>query len=501
MTLNKENIITLSVSELMKESDVSFGTSGARGRVDKMTDKVCYAYTFAFLQYLHEKGELEQGCNVGVAGDLRGSTERIMNAVACAVIDLGCHPVNYGRIPSPAIAFLGLQRNIPTVMVTGSHIPDDRNGIKFNKVDGEILKDDEERICAQNIVFSSDLFSDNGVFSSSVNCLGVVDQGAANLYVQRYLDFFRPDVLDGMKVGLYEHSGVGRDLLYKILKSLGANVVRLNRSDVFIPVDTEAIREEDVRLAINWVREHDLDAIVSTDGDADRPLVGTEQGEWFRGDVAGILCSAYLGVDNVVTPVSSNSAVESCGLFKSVYRTRIGSPYVISGMQQAIANGGDVVAGYEANGGFLLATRIERGGKTLEILPTRDAVIVILSLLADARGQGKKLSSLADNLPARFTASDRVKEFPTKLSREFISKLIDAEESQAIEAEFGDLCGKVESIDLTDGLRIKFHNNEIIHLRPSGNAPEFRCYNEADTQERVEELNAECMKRIARWRS
>ncbi|MCB0384946.1 MAG: hypothetical protein KDD43_06105, partial [Bdellovibrionales bacterium] len=41
------------------------------------------------------------------------------------------------------------QRNKPpptspsTIMVTGSHIPDDRNGIKFNLSDGEILKHDE----------------------------------------------------------------------------------------------------------------------------------------------------------------------------------------------------------------------------------------------------------------------------------------------------------------------------------------------------------------------
>ena len=31
-------------------------------------------------------------------------------------------------------------------MVTGSHIPDDQNGIKFNKPDGEVLKSDEKGI-------------------------------------------------------------------------------------------------------------------------------------------------------------------------------------------------------------------------------------------------------------------------------------------------------------------------------------------------------------------
>jgi hypothetical protein len=53
-----------------------------------------------------------------------------------------CHPgpclsaVNCGFIPSPAVALYGITREIPSIMVTGSHIPDDRNGIKFNQCNG-----------------------------------------------------------------------------------------------------------------------------------------------------------------------------------------------------------------------------------------------------------------------------------------------------------------------------------------------------------------------------
>jgi phosphomannomutase len=38
-------------------------------------------------------------------------------------------------------------------------------------------------------------------------------------------------------------------------------------------------------------------------------------------------------------------------------------------------------------------------------------------------------------------------------------------------------------------VRVTFANEEIIHLRPSGNAPEFRCYTEAATDARARELN------------
>ena len=65
----------------------------------------------------------------------------------------------------------------------------------------------------------------------------------------RYLNFFAHDALHGVRVGVYQHSAVGRDVLVKIFSHLGAEVTPLGRSENFIPVDTEAIRPEDVRLA------------------------------------------------------------------------------------------------------------------------------------------------------------------------------------------------------------------------------------------------------------
>ena len=484
------------IAELMTASGVGFGTSGARGRVVDMTPEVCFAYTRAFLDHMRDAFGWKAGEAVAIAGDLRPSTPGIMAAVACAVRDAGGEPVNCGFIPSPAVALYGIEQGIPAIMVTGSHIPDDRNGIKFNRPDGEILKDDEAAI-RERTVTVPELAPE-----ALATCLPEADDAARAAYVRRYVRFFGAGALAGQKVGVYEHSGVARDLLAEILGALGAEVVRLARSETFIPVDTEAIRPEDVRLARDWAAEQGLDAIVSTDGDADRPLISDEQGHWLRGDVAGILCARFLGVQRVVTPVSSNSAIERCGGFEEVLRTRIGSPFVIAGMQQALARGGGV-AGYEANGGFLLATPVTRNGRTLAPLPTRDAVIVILALLVMAAERGEPISALVADLPPRFTASDRLKDFPTERSREIIAGLMTPDgqaDAGAVEALFGDLAGRLVEADATDGLRLTFDSGEIIHLRPSGNAPEFRCYNEADTPERAAALNAACMERLARLR-
>jgi len=479
------------IASLMERSGVAFGTSGARGTVDAMTNPVCYAYTLGFLQALAGDGVIKAGSEVVLAGDLRPSTGRILAAVARAVQDAGYRVSYAGRLPSPAVAFHAIQRGAASIMVTGSHIPDDRNGIKFNRPDGEILKQDEARIREQDVEIPQP-FPD-----IAETDLPPEAAAARRVYTQRYLDFFPPACLQGRYIGVYEHSGVARDLLAVILEGLGARVTRLARSDAFIPVDTEAIRAEDVRLGEQWAKQYGFDAIVSTDGDADRPLIADERGRWLRGDIVGVLCAHFLGIDSVVTPVSSNTAVEACGWFKQVYRTRIGSPYVIERMNQALAAGGSV-AGYEANGGFLLASDIHRGARTLKALPTRDAVLPMLAILVASVEQGRPVSALVAALPQRFTASDRLKDFPTDEARVRIQGL--SGDAASIEAVFGHLCGKVKHIDTTDGLRISFENAEIIHLRPSGNAPELRCYNEAATPERAQELNRACLDMLAAWR-
>jgi phosphomannomutase len=487
------------IQAIMTESGVGFGTSGARGLAEAMTDQICYAYTIAFLQHLETSAQLGQEIHVAIGGDLRPSTPRIMRAVAKAVTDKGLTPLNCGLLPSPAIALYGIQQRIPSIMITGSHIPDDRNGIKFNSPVGEILKQDEASMRQQQVDIPEDLFDGNGEFNSNYP-ISAETEVAKTTYISRYLRTFPPGCLQGVRIGVYEHSGVARDILGEVLASLGATVVQLGRSDTFVPVDTEAIRPEDIALAKQWANEHGLDSIVSTDGDADRPLISDESGNWLRGDIAGILCAKFLGIKRVATPVSCNSAVEGCGWFDRVVRTRIGSPYVIAAMQQLIAEGGSSIAGYEANGGFLIGDQIAIGNSSLEPLPTRDALIVILSILLLSQKQQVPISRLLELLPQRFTYSNRLKDFPTEISSAILRQLAPNDDSSLsrINDTFGIYFGTAKAIDQTDGLRITFESGEIAHLRPSGNAPELRCYNEADSAERAAEMNRICLRLLHR---
>ncbi|MBP0649608.1 16S rRNA (cytosine(1402)-N(4))-methyltransferase, partial [Mycobacterium tuberculosis] len=56
-----------------------------------------------------------------------------------------------------------------------------------------------------------------------------------------------------------------------------------------------------------------LDAVVSTDGDGDRPLVVDEAGNQINGDILGALTARELGIPTIVTPLTSTSALELSG--------------------------------------------------------------------------------------------------------------------------------------------------------------------------------------------
>ncbi|PHP26687.1 phosphomannomutase [Limimaricola cinnabarinus] len=456
-----------------------FGTSGLRGLVTELTDDLVHAHIRAFL------AACPHGGTVHVGRDLRDSSPRIAATVIDAIRGAGLAAVDCGAVPTPALALSAMARGHAAVMVTGSHIPADRNGLKFYLSGGEIAKSDETAIL--------DALRTGGAPDAAQGSLEQ-DPDCAARYVARYVDGFGAEALSGLRIGVYEHSSVARDTLGEIVEGLGAEAVRLARSDSFIPVDTEAV-DPDTRAALaGWADEHALDAIISTDGDADRPMVADAQGAMIPGDVLGPLTARLLGARIVVTPVSSNTLIDRVDGIE-VRRTRIGSPFVIAGMEAALAeNASAAVVGYEANGGFLLGFAARGPNGALAPLMTRDAVLPIVAPLAAARAEGRGLAQLAARLPPRFTAADRLQEVPSERSMALIETL---RRNPDARAAFFDTGSAEAGIDETDGLRVTFANGEIVHLRPSGNAPECRLYTEADSPDRAQALLAHHLDRLA----
>jgi phosphomannomutase len=508
---------------------IAFGTSGMRALVSELTDLQVYISVKGALRYLVVAEDIGRGGGVVVGGDLRPSTPRIMRASVQAILDTGLTVENAGMVPTPTLVLRGMATRRPGVMVSGSHIPFDRNGIKISKSVGEVLKSDEpgilreiERVRQEEYAqtAASSRFDAHGMLKQAPR-LPAVEPAAAAHYVERYARAFAPTALAGLRVALYEHSAVGRDLVRAILAGAGAEVVPVGRSEEFVPVDTENVDDAQLalleRLVVEAERGGRIDAVVSTDGDSDRPLVAAVLPErdalsgrrirFLPGDLLGLVVAEKLGADVVAVPVSANDAIESAMRTRGIelHKTRIGSPYVVAALAAAQRAGANRrIVGWEANGGFLVGSDIGELGA----LPTRDAVLPILVNLVAAQAAKVDLATLWSRLPPRFGRSGLIDAVPVAVSRAILKRLIVEDGIEEVRFDGAEVApawrlvketleelftpalgfGRVIALNLVDGVRIQFDGGDVAHLRPSGNAPQLRVYANANSQERADEI-------------
>ena len=214
-------------------------------------------------------------------------------------------------------------------------------------------------------------------------------------------------------------------------------------------------------------------------------------------------------------------------------QTKIGSPYVIKAMNEAIARGKSSVVGWEVNGGFLNGTDFLINGNTLKALPTRDAFLPLLCALAEATARNIAVSELFAALPRIYTDAGLIDNFPPEAGKKILKYYSLPEVTIILQAEFegevikvSDIIDEGSKLDSTsaiyrallkikirlehlfsqklgfdnitainylDGVRITFANGDIAHMRPSGNAPQFRVYSSAGSPERAAEIIRLCM--------
>ena len=84
------------------------------------------------------------------------------------------------------------------------------------------------------------------------------------------------------------------------------------------------------------------------------------------------------------------------------------------------------------------------------------------------------------------TLADRLQEVPQEASQPFVAALASDPEARA--TFLAALGGSEAAVDLTDGVRITLTDGRVVHMRPSGNAPELRLYVEAQDRAGAEAL-------------
>jgi phosphomannomutase len=607
--------ISLYKFRLENHKILRFGTSGLRDEDSKLTDMQVYISTKGFLNYISKK-EKKEDINlinfdkVALAGDFRPSTNRIFLAVAIAIIEAGYEVDFCGKIPTPTLSLWGFTNNIPSIMVTGSHIPYGQNGIKFNNKNGEVLKEDENAILEEITKIREDeykksykdsMFEKNGFFKEIIKMnqeqkiLFILSKNsisenrinflAEKLYIKRYKDAFGK-ILEGEKVVFYQQTAVGRELIPKVFESLGAQVFRedkLDEKNEFIALDTEDMNEWILEKMANLAVKNNCCICITTDGDSDRPAVlfvkkgingkpsyknGKLEYHYIKGDKLNVMAALLFKPDFIAAPISLNHKTLEL-LIKNgveVKLTKIGSPHVIKAMHDRLKIEKDIneknnifvneidllekicLYGFEVNGGGILGSSKplieeifneveERGNGKLRNLPTRDSVFPIICVLVLAKKRKIDLedlffnifsneyesyshAGLVENVPMKITPGcerynpeigKQILDFFHPREKEIIQvifddtiilinheeKLINSTEEitnriikikEIIISYINELFEEeidIKKINYLDGIRIYLSNDEIIHLRPSGNAAQFRIYVECSSLERA----------------
>ena len=585
-----------------------FGTSGIREYVKYLQDIKCDSIGSAILSYMREIGEPEA---MAIAGDLRPSTKRIVTSQILAALEMGKEVFNTGSIPTPAVVNFGMYRKqgaVPSEMVTASHcpvlpLPIEQNGIKPNRITGEVLKEDERRILKHVREFmeiefmmsqAQSKFKKDGMrkdkqdlsdeqlvlLERALEVQSKIDVEAQQMYFDRYVDSFGKIFDENDTMAFVEHMSVGRDLIKKIFVGLGSKTENFERNEDWVEgliVDTEDISPKLAAIVAKISSKFKtirikLTGIFTSDGDTDRPALFDEEGTFVYGDKLGYLTSEYIrNLESnknkkmfvAVTATVSDAVIrrmESLGI--EVAKVKIGSPYVVKAMEDRLERAKEageevIVAGFERNGGYLLGSDIVLdSGKVFKALPTRDAALAIIAAFHTAKKEGKTIGELVkDRFSGEYAsfawsglieASTIDENDPenTEICKKYTATMGQAimrsysprdlnvmevvfnddgsidyimasgekihadkddefaidmnTKKEILEGYFGadkGFAGGIDRMNFLDGVRmfLKKENKsdseiEVLHMRPSGNAPQWRIYSEAATLKRAMEI-------------
>jgi len=438
-----------------------FGTNGIRGVFSEdFTLEFVHDMTLAIGTYF-DKGPILIGF------DGRNSSPVISKVVSSTLNSIGIDCNIAGIVPTPCLEFalktLGYSGGI---MITASHNPPQYNGIKPAAKDGvEISRDDEliiEDIYSQKKWINSKNWGITGKENKAIQMYlnGIISQIDSKLVESR-----------NFKVVLDLGNGAQTVSAPNFCKMMNCEIFLVNQNiDGTFPGRGSEPTPQNLSELSRIVIENNADVGIAFDGDGDRSLFCDNNGNILTGDKSALLLTQHILQKNpnslVVTCLNSSSNIEAMAeKFNSkVIRTKVGSVEVSRKMVSTNA-----LIGFEENGGFLY-------GKHNQVRDGCMTLALMLELLATSK---KSLSDELALLPTSFTTKDKV-----SCSTDNVSKLI-----STLKEEF-------PNSDTTDGIKITIDSKNWVMVRPSGTEPIVRIYAEAESQEKLDTLMSEYLKKV-----
>ncbi|HKB29745.1 MAG TPA: phosphoglucosamine mutase [Streptosporangiaceae bacterium] len=379
-----------------------FGTDGVRGVAGRdLTARLAMDLASAAAAVLGDAGEFAAAAQAGrrpaavVGRDPRASGEFLEAAVVAGLAGMGVDVMRLGVTPTPAVAYLtGALGADFGVMLSASHNPAQDNGIKFFSRGGYKLPDPVEDAIERRL-------GDLAAAQTPAPGFGrVTDAPQAR---DRYLEHLVSSLpgggtggpiaaagdglLAGLRIVVDCAHGAAYDVAPEAFRRAGAEVVAIGAQPDGLNIN-EACGSTHLDALIAEVVARGADAGIAHDGDADRCLAVTSDGQVVDGDqILAILAvelkeAHRLAGDTVVATVMSNlgfhRAMEDAGI--QVVETAVGDRYVLEAMQA-----GGYVLGGEQSGHIIM----------LEHATTGDGLLTALHLLGATARRGLALGELA----------------------------------------------------------------------------------------------------------
>ncbi|MHA7648018.1 phosphoglucosamine mutase [Nitrosopumilus sp. S4] len=438
-----------------------FGTNGIRGVFDE-------DFT---LEFIHDMtlsiGTYFQTGPILIGYDGRDSSPIICKVITSALNSIGIDCNVAGLVPTPCLEYavktLGYSGGI---MITASHNPPQYNGIKPAAKDGvEISREDE--LVIEDIYLKKSWLS----HPTKWGITGKEDR-AIETYLKGISSQVDSTLIESkhFKVVLDLGNGAQAVTAPEFCNMLQCETILINEEiDGEFPGRGSEPTPENLSKLSKTVKKNNANLGIAFDGDGDRSIFCDDKGEILTGDKSALVLAQHILRQNpnslVVTCLNSGSNIEVLAekFGSKVIRTKVGSVEVSRKMVPT-----DALIGYEENGGFMY-------GKHNQV---RDGCMT-LALMLEVLTTGRSLSAEVASLPPSFTTKDKI-ECPAEKVAQLISELKD---------EFPDS-------DTTDGIKISIDTKNWVMIRPSGTEPIVRVYAEAESQEKLDELMSEYLKKV-----
>lgn len=349
-----------------------FGTDGIRGRTNQspmtaaMAMKVGMAAGTHFLRGAHKH-------RVVIGKDTRLSGYMVENALVAGFTSVGMDVVQFGPIPTPAVAMLAQSMRADLgVMISASHNPYFDNGIKLFGPDGYKLSDEDE-LKIEALIDADIPLAGSGDIGRARRV-----EDARGRYIHALKSSFPTDLrLDGLRIVIDCANGAAYQVAPSALWELGAEIITIGVS----PNGTN-INEKCGSTAPLLLRETVVsagaDIGIALDGDADRLIVVDEKGEIVDGDqIMALIASNWaregrLTGGGLVATVMSNLGLERFLNTQGIglERTKVGDRYVLERMRE----GGFNVGG-EQSGHMILTDYGTTGDGTIAALQVLAALV------------------------------------------------------------------------------------------------------------------------------